>query len=70
MFICDFCNNPIGPKVKPILVVLPSDWRPVTYTNVVVDPETEEKVAKTTLGAERIAEHKACPACTSKVEGV
>lgn len=61
MFICDYCTKPIGPKIKPYMVVVPGEMRPRTYENFNADGDLI-----VTHGTEITAEYKQCPQCAPK----
>lgn len=73
MFKCDFCGKAVAPRVKPILIVLASDVRKVSYLNEVpvVEDENDNKFAarkpktimKASSGSEFVAEFKSCAEC-------
>lgn len=65
MFICDYCSRPTGPNIKPIIVVLPDHQYAVSYRNSVMDPETEQRYIKQTVGHEHTQEFKQCPECAT-----
>jgi hypothetical protein len=59
VFVCDYCRQPIGPKVSPIPVIL---TRPMTY-KVIREVEFIGPVEDFTSGYETIAEFKSCAPC-------
>ena len=63
MFLCDFCNTPSGPRIKPNVVVMGT--RPQEYENLDLAQSEEEgvKVYKRTSGTEITAEARSCPNC-------
>lgn len=63
MFNCAFCGKTAPPRVKPIKVVIPTDIRDVSYSNKVLDPETEETYTKLSTGTEFMAEYDQCAEC-------
>lgn len=72
MFKCSFCQKSIGPRVKPLNVVLASDIRSTSYVNEVRDPEAIENpfstrrpktVTKVSTGSEFVKEMLSCGEC-------
>lgn len=60
MFRCSVCSKVVPPRVKPTRVGL---TRRTTYSNQVVNPETEETETKASSGFEYRVEHSLCPIC-------
>lgn len=68
MFVCDFCSKPIGPRIKPLMIVPEGATRSKSYSNKIETPPIHPGGKSTyhvkgSAGFERIVEFKSCHEC-------
>jgi hypothetical protein len=64
VFRCDFCKKVSAPSTPLKLIAVKE--RETSYTNLHIDPETEEESLVTSHGSEIVEEKKACLECVKK----